>query len=40
VGLVEVAEVAGEEAQVDVVALVEALDRLVEAGALDDPFWG
>ena len=36
-GLVEVAEVAGEEPQVDVVALVEALDRLVEAGALDDP---
>ena len=39
-GLVEVAEVAGEEAQVDMVALVEALDRLVEAGALDDPFGG
>jgi hypothetical protein len=38
VGLVEVAELAGQEGQVEVVAGVQALDRLVEAGPADDPF--
>jgi hypothetical protein len=38
VGLVEVAELAGQESQVDLLALVEALDRLVETGAPDDHF--
>ena len=36
-GLVEVAELAGQEAQVGLVALVQPLDRLVEAGPADHP---